>query len=269
MFPRRRHVKCGEEKPGCQRCIKWRGRCDGYEDIPGSKEGRSSEPEVDDINKEPISLKSTDETPRWYSALAMESQKLMSPPNNLSPTHKTESNTQRYGGIAVNNDRLDDMFWRIKVPYLLRNNTSVWYANLAIHALVDAKSPQSVADGSSQSSYSRALKYHGMALSQVRREAVSLQSATLCCLFFVIFEMMSGDERAAKAHMYSGCRMMDELRRNDQRMTPNNASTEVVLFKELQKALRFLELQVRGSGVAQERSRDSSSVGGRSSHSCE
>ncbi len=27
---RKRHVKCDETKPSCLRCVKWKGKCDGY-----------------------------------------------------------------------------------------------------------------------------------------------------------------------------------------------------------------------------------------------
>lgn len=138
------------------------------------------------------------------------------------------------------------------VPYLLRQNASVWYANLAIHALIDAKRPNWVVEdgaGHSGASYRRALRYHGLALSQLRKEAVSrgsLQSATLCCLFFVVFEMMNGDDKAAQAHMYNGCKMMDELYRNTHGRTLTSIGIENMLHRELQKALRFLAQQVHG-----------------------
>lgn len=138
----------------------------------------------------------------------------------------------------------------------MQNNTSVRYANLAIHALIDAKRPQWVEEVPSQpgtDSYSRALKYHGVALSQLRDEDVNqeglqsaLQSATVSCLFFIVFEMLNGDVKAAQAHMYNGCRMMDELRRNS-KVRPSTHGIEHMLFRELQKALRFVAFQVRGS----------------------
>lgn len=139
------------------------------------------------------------------------------------------------------------------VPYLLRHNASVWYANLAIHALIDAKRPTWGEDGGGHAgaSYRRALRYHGLALSQLRKEAISrgsLQSATLCCLFFVIFEMMNDDDKAAQAHMFNGCKMMDELQRNSQGRSLTSTEIEGMLHIELQKALQFVALQVNGPG---------------------
>jgi hypothetical protein len=145
---------------------------------------------------------------------------------------------------------LEGPFWIKTVPSLLRANSSVKYANLAIHALIDSKRPQWVEEGPllpGQDSYSRALKYHGQALGAVRHKPAnreSLQSATLCCLFFIIFEMMNGDVNAAQAHMYNGCRMMNELRGPGR---PSTHGIENMLFRELQKALRFVAMQVQGA----------------------
>lgn len=142
-------------------------------------------------------------------------------------------------------------FWMQSVPALLRANSSVKYANLAIHALIDSKRPQWVEEGPKlpgRDSYSRALRYHGQAIGAVREKTASresLQSATLCSLFFIIFEMMNGDVNAAQAHMYNGCRMMAELRGATTGQPVNGV--ESMLFRELQKALRFVAMQVQGA----------------------
>ena len=56
---------------------------------------------------------------------------------------------------------------------------------------------------------------------------------------------MNGDVNAAQAHMYNGCRMMAELRA----ITTGRPVTGVenMLFRELQKALRFVAMQVQGA----------------------
>lgn len=138
------------------------------------------------------------------------------------------------------------------VPTLLQEHVSVRFANLAIHALIDAKRPQWVEEGPvepGKDSYSRALRYHGQALTFVREKpanSTSLQSATLCCLFFVVFEMMNGDVNAAQAHMFNGCRMMDELR-GVETSRPSTHGIENMLFREIQKAMRFVAMQLHGA----------------------
>jgi hypothetical protein len=41
---KRRHVKCDEAKPACQRCLKWQGTCEGYHLESPSKRNRSKSP---------------------------------------------------------------------------------------------------------------------------------------------------------------------------------------------------------------------------------
>lgn len=290
---RRRHVKCDETKPGCQRCIKWRGHCEGYE------EGRLKSQTPENKKKSPGPVKSESKQaekiklPRWYREMTGEAKKLLVQPDHLrattSPTGTAPPRAKRVEKAIRNQqpdvgdsckavdrtsaargfDGFDEAFWRETVPQLLRQNASVWYANLAIHALIDAlKSSwndddevgtgdiKNVGGGEvAAASYRRALRYHGLALGQLRKEAInrdSLQSATLCCLFFVIFEMLNDDDKAAQAHMYNGCKMMDELQRNSQGRTMTNAEVDAMLHREIQKALYFVALQLQGSGSGED-----------------
>jgi hypothetical protein len=336
----------------CQRCIKWRGRCDGYEERLDAQSRRSGARNTKPPSVEPPSppTKAPEQPQCWYTAIAVETEKLLRRPSAVMATTMTtsspggkvkeepseeeeeEEEEQRPGsgggdsarnssgavssfgmgsnGMAAHEIGLpcDDNFWRGIVPVLLRNNASVWYANLAIHALIDAKRPSVTAAAAAASSsisstspastttptavtavmsstsassstttspnadgiatmtmsiptqtpanpggggggdsYSRALRYHGMALSEVRNEVVgrgNLQIVTLCCLFFILFQTMNGDEKAAQTHMYNGRKVMAELQRQSQGRPP--ANPDAVLHKELQKALRFLSMQVRG-----------------------
>jgi hypothetical protein len=329
----------------CQRCIKWRGRCDGYEERLDAQSRRSGARNTKPPSAEPPSPpnKATEQPQCWYTAIAIETEKLLRRPSAVmdatvttsSPGGKVKEEPSREeveqrpgsgGGDSARSSRgaansfgmgsngmaaheiglpCEDNFWRGIVPVLLRNNASVWYANLAIHALIDAKRPSVAAAAAASSSistspasttntaavtaalsstsasssaatspnadgietmtmliptqtpanpgggggdsYSRALRYHGMALSEVRNEVVgrgNLQIVTLCCLFFILFQTMNGDEKAAQTHMYNGRKVMAELQRQSQGRSP--ANPDAVLHKELQKALRFLSMQVRG-----------------------
>lgn len=258
---RRRHVKCDESKPACKRCIKWRGHCDGYEDLRSNSrtpeavkaKSQTKSPPEKEKGKEREKVK----VPRWYRALVTESSKLASRPQDVCvPQEQKQDNLTDNEGASssaepTRRNSFDETFWQSTVPYLLRRNTAVWYANLAIHALIDSKRPTWVEDagGHSSDSFRRALKYHGLALSQLRKEAITrsaLQSATLCCLFFVVFEMMNGDDKAAQAHMYNGCKMMSEIQKNATGQVLSNSEVDAMLNKELQKALRFVASQVNG-----------------------
>ena len=193
--------------------------------------------------------------PKWYRALVAESSKLVNRPQDVCVEDTTsaaagddfaESSTQ-----TSETKGFDETFWHSTVSYLLRQNKAVWYANLAIHALIDSKRPTWVEDmgGYSSESFRRALKYHGLALGQLSKEAITrsaLQSATLCCLFFVIFEMMNGDDKAAQAHMYNGCKMLSEMQKNSIGHAMSNAEVDATLHTELKRALRFVASQVNG-----------------------
>lgn len=197
--------------------------------------------------------------PRWYHLLVAESSKLASQPEDVCVPQEqgqiTGTSVDDEGAApsveTTRGNSFDEKFWRTTVPYLLRRNTAVWYANLAIHALIDSKRPTWIEDGGGHSSdsFRRALKYHGLALGQLRKEAITrsaLQSAMLCCLFFVIFEMMNGDDKAAQAHMYNGCKMMSEIQKNETGQTLSNSEVDTMLHSELEKALRFIASQVNG-----------------------
>jgi len=258
-FDRRRHVKCDEGKPGCQRCIKWQGHCDGYEgpraqtkssDVPKRKKPRPASPE----NKgEKLRL------PRWFRPLAEESRKLVTQAQDVCNEYpapgvdnSSDSLSQQRSPCCSNSGSgFESGFWQTVVPTLLRSSTSVWCSNLAIHALIDSKQPSWGDEGDEHANacYRRALRYHGLALSQLRNEAKTggdLESATLCCFFFIIFEMMHGDDKSAQAHMYNGCQMLGELRGDSQGRTLTHADVDTMLHDELQKCLRFIAGQTTG-----------------------
>lgn len=256
-------MKCDENKPACHRCLKWRGTCEGYEERlsnqsrtkqePGTSRSQSQETDVSNLP----TAGPSEQIPQWYPHLANEAMKLLSRPSDLinaaSPMSPNPSplSLELPSSAVPQHSGLVGSFWMQTVPALLRANSSVKYANLAIHALIDSKRPQWVEEGPKlpgRDSYSRALRYHGQAIGAVREKTAgreSLQSATLCSLFFIIFEMMNGDVNAAQAHMYNGCRMMAELRA----ITTGRPVTGVenMLFRELQKALRFVAMQVQGA----------------------
>lgn len=259
-------MKCDESKPACQRCIKWRGHCDGYEDLRShsrTPETAKSRPRTKSPEKEKQKGKEKEQervkVPRWYRVLVAESTKLATRPQDVCVSQEqgqTMDASVDNDGTAPSSEltqgnNFDETFWQTTVPHLLRRNRAVWYANLAIHALIDSKRPTWIEDGGGHSSdsFRRALKYHGLALGQLRKEAITrsaLQSAMLCCLFFVIFEMMNGDDKAAQAHMYNGCKMMSEIQKNETGQTLSNSEVDTMLHQELQKALRFVASQVNG-----------------------
>ncbi|KAF4126510.1 Fungal Zn(2)-Cys(6) binuclear cluster domain [Geosmithia morbida] len=248
ILGKRRHVKCDEAKPSCQRCIKWRGHCDGYEN---ARAGHSKKAKGETRQSTPIEGSGGDQLEIRQSNSSTpvpKNSRILVRPHGDRQTDlpavpvRSESHRRQMEGGSVEPEALGQEFWHVMVPYLLRHRASIWYAKLAIHALLDAK----YGHDQTAASYRRALRYHGIALSQLRKEVTSqgtLQSATVCCLFFVIFDLMNGDHGAAQAHASSGCRMMSEL------CESNGPDFDIgdLMQRELQRALEFVMAQAAGS----------------------
>ncbi|KAL7935516.1 hypothetical protein V8C35DRAFT_333985 [Trichoderma chlorosporum] len=136
----------------------------------------------------------------------------------------------------------DASFWRENVPVLVRNNIAVQSANLAVLILIFAQS----AVGVGSNHYRKALWHYGRALQLVRETSTSQESlrpAILCSMFFVIFEIMNKDTRAAESHLWNGEKMLLELQRLESRPRSTDEDGEGSLRRELPCALRFLMLQ--------------------------
>ncbi|KAL6886379.1 hypothetical protein HDV57DRAFT_526272 [Trichoderma longibrachiatum] len=143
-------------------------------------------------------------------------------------------------------------FWQDTAPLLIQNNVAVQSANVAVLILIFAQS----AAGMGTNHYGKALWHYGRALQLVRQSngsRESLRPAILCCMFFVIFEIMNGDTRSAESHLWTGENMLSELQRLEARPEgaglglsvdmDGNASGKGSLRGELPCALRFLILQ--------------------------
>ncbi|KAL6872964.1 hypothetical protein J3F83DRAFT_594564 [Trichoderma novae-zelandiae] len=149
----------------------------------------------------------------------------------------------------------DPKFWQQDVPLLIQNNVAVQSANLAVLILIFAQS----AAGMETNHYGKALWHYGRALQLVQETSSSsresLRPAILCCLFFVIFEIMNGDTRSAESHLWNGEKMLMELRRlelDHGGIVDMGSSVDAVsddgagqggLRRELPCALQFLILQ--------------------------
>ncbi|TFB00522.1 hypothetical protein CCMA1212_007848 [Trichoderma ghanense] len=148
----------------------------------------------------------------------------------------------------------DAEFWQDNVPLLIQNNVAVQSANLAVLILIFAQS----AAGLGTNHYGKALWHYGRALQLVRETSItqeSLRPAILCCMFFVIFEILNGDTRSAESHLWNGENMLLELQRLESRrrrgidlgssgdLDDGDGNGQGGLRRELPCALQFLILQ--------------------------
>ena len=141
---------------------------------------------------------------------------------------------------------LSEHFWAYTVPQLVEEHSAVKAANKAVHTLMLAKQPSlmSADAGNGQQNYSEALKWYADALSEVRSSSIysgDVRPAILCSMFFVIFETIHGDQRAAAAHLYNGQRMLDEFTSQSTALEAGQGVLSV--RKELSHLSKFLARQ--------------------------
>ncbi|KAG6039384.1 hypothetical protein E4U41_002747 [Claviceps citrina] len=132
---------------------------------------------------------------------------------------------------------LDDIFWECTLPQLVQDSAAIRFANLAVHTLIYAKSPDfaSLGKATGHDYYNEALICYGLALTETRKATshqTDLREAVVCCMFFVIFETLNGDRASAQAHLQSGQRLLSELGTDD-------------FHQNLRSVLQYLAQQAR------------------------
>ncbi|ATY61587.1 DNA replication complex GINS psf2 [Cordyceps militaris] len=281
----KRHVKCDEVKPSCDRCLKWSGVCGGY-DPPWSRSNAPrtiltcSETETQskpiaamcDQKNSPISSPSesavapsvagaepaTPPHPHAYQPLGYsQGQYAMSSSDGSSVGSSLMTDWNILPTTAINTvdeiGILDAAFWTDTVPRLVNENLAVHYANMAVHILIGCKqrvSPLCEPPGSGNDQYSLALAHYGTALKQMRDSSEicgGTRAAILCSMLFAVFESLNGDREAAEAHLLCGQRMLNEL----QLLLPIGvaATSSGSVRKELPNLLGCIVLQLRTGGA--------------------
>ncbi|KAG5930534.1 hypothetical protein E4U53_002217 [Claviceps sorghi] len=230
---KKRHVKCDETKPACKNCIKWAGFCGGYEAIHSHSKSTTTN---SSMRKPLIALPSPEvDATSSPEELDMSTQdyfwQLQSPTASLSPpasidfqnspyTYPCYTATSSYFPATPPATVFDDIFWECTLPRLMQDSAAIRYANLAVHTLIYAKSPESASLGKATGHdyYGEALICYGLALSETRKatsQQTDLREAVISCMFFVIFETLNGDRASAQAHLQSGQRLSSELGADD------------------------------------------------------
>jgi len=199
-------VKCDEAKPGCKRCLKWQGSCQGYTleaFAPG--EGRPVAAGVYPPIPKP------DET-QW---------------EDIYFGHWSVLSATLGGGL------FPSALFNETVPQLSRIEPAVRYAVIAIGALANFKAPN-ILPGASTSPeaknphYNNAIAYYGHALGLVRIQQdvcsdYTLRVAVICCVLFAAFEALYDSCDAALNHINHGLMMIDQIMCAAQQNTGDDA----------------------------------------------
>ncbi|KAK1996054.1 hypothetical protein LX36DRAFT_553382, partial [Colletotrichum falcatum] len=248
--PKRRHVKCDEEKPSCRRCVKWQGFCEGY--TTGGSSASTPGPDSDLDGASPATRASKSPPAEERAALPVEvddddddddDDMFRDPTERRYFDHWLAYKDQLGGGV------FDEPLWSETVPRMCRQHASVRYAAMAVGGIAKAPrrslNPMSPAQmGANGPHYALALSYYGSAIREIRKEIHraemdigSLRATIVCCLLFVCFEALHGDRRAALSHIDNGRKMMDELLRR--RCGEEEEAEESRLFRSVMGAESF------------------------------
>ncbi|KAJ4153772.1 hypothetical protein LMH87_010245 [Akanthomyces muscarius] len=283
---KRRHVKCDEAKPNCNRCLKLSGVCGGYAPLRSKScspkitaESRAEDLSILELTHTTHEITSPEITTPEGGVMtpSTAAMKLATPPflhAKLAVDYFSEQQGMIGGGDSVFERSstsylchdsapvvddvgeigiLDGPFWTDTVPRLVRENLAIRYANLAIHTLIISKQPeltlQEVSDLGTNH-YSLALVHYGVALKEMRNAnpmCDGIRAAVLCSMFFVIFEALNGDREAAESHLLCGQRLLNEL----QHLLPSGiaASSAGSLRKELRNLLHYITMQMSICGA--------------------
>ncbi|KAM0323174.1 hypothetical protein ACHAQA_009024 [Verticillium albo-atrum] len=200
---KKRHVKCDEAKPYCMNCLKSRGYCEGYVIKPRK---RRSKPEA----PPPPPSEPT-------SQLVQLSPKRLMEPNLNVVDFETDLNAM-YFDEFVNLMRISigggtsagAKLWKVTMPQLARNNTTLRHAGIAIGALskshefeplglTGALVTSSPHYQNAVTNYCRALRLQGQA-----PPGTILQDTLFLSVLFICFEVIRGDRQSALQHINHG-----------------------------------------------------------------
>lgn len=222
---KRRHVKCDEAKPACQRCLKWQGFCDGYKTAElapprDDKRRRLSSPSA-------RSEKSDSGLPDNFEALQLsdqygagENSSPESSQNNEFDEHWETFYCDCWSSLANNlgGGWFSSQLFTQTIPQISQVEPAIRYALMAIGALACSLFPNIVPAGPSGGDgndyhYNAALTHYGQAIRLIRLQqepnsASTLRVAVVACILFACFEILHGSHGAAVNHISFGSLML-------------------------------------------------------------
>ncbi|RBR27004.1 uncharacterized protein FIESC28_00272 [Fusarium coffeatum] len=190
---KKRHKKCDEEKPICQRCKKGGYVCDGYE-----------KQELTQDTPKPRPL------PLLVAKRASTPQKCLVPGNALESSYYTYFFSDIIGQFEISHS-LNKGFWKKTLLAPSQDNLCIKHAVLAVGATHLRYSragagqilPASL-DRFILTNYNEAISR----LANTRDNPADLETILTCCILFVILESLRGDFEEAVRHLESGIKIL-------------------------------------------------------------
>ncbi|KAK4184828.1 hypothetical protein QBC35DRAFT_539261 [Podospora australis] len=208
----RRHVKCDEAKPACQRCVKWQGFCDGYkpqELVPPKDNKRRQSAASSHSDRSTSAPPSSAETFLGEELQVPEDVPQIDPEweSIYSTCWSTLSNNLGGGWFPT-------PLFSQTIPQISQDEPAIRYAVVAVGALACALAPNTIpplpsTDVALDYHYNAALTYYGYALRLIRLQqecenGSTLRVAVVACILFACFEILHGSYEAAVNHINYG-----------------------------------------------------------------
>ncbi|KAK0726327.1 hypothetical protein B0T21DRAFT_32807 [Apiosordaria backusii] len=222
---KRRHVKCDEAKPACQRCLKWQGFCDGYKATElappkDDKRRRRSSPSARS-DRSDLGL------PANFESLQLSEQFGVGESSSQESSQNSEFDEQwetfycdSWSSLTNNlgGGWFPSRLFTQTIPQISQDEPAIRYAVMAIGALACSLSPNIVPAGPSvvdanDYHYNSALTHYGQAIRLIRLQqepnsASTLRVAVVACILFACFEILHGSHEAAVNHINFGSLML-------------------------------------------------------------
>ncbi|KAH8669441.1 hypothetical protein BGZ60DRAFT_376138 [Tricladium varicosporioides] len=198
---KKRHVKCDEQKPKCQRCIKARRACLGYQ--------------------------STDST--LTQALAPVARTVLYAPSPF-PAVDPEETRMLYFFSTFSSKGISGYFssdfWQRQILQLSLAEPCIRHALVSIGALHQHFNAGQLGQlvQCDSATYQFALRQHTLAISQLQRSMATSnhreEITLMACILFTCFDSFMGNYQSALVHLRSGLRIFHGVRNSDYSM-PN------------------------------------------------
>ncbi|KAK2042926.1 C6 zinc finger protein [Colletotrichum somersetense] len=210
---RRRRVKCDEGRPACSVCLKYQGRCEGYESKtprdPGfSSQPRAIYPRLECRKAEDVFLIEPDYTSRMFS-------------NQLEKDHFDYWLAFTGSTVLFRSELLTKV-----IPQISWQDPAIKHAALAIGAMALSGTTRRERMLGKGRFNSDALVHYGKAMNLLYSSTMSPERTLLACLLFITFESLRGNKVAVLSHINHGSLILDQ--HSPQGIDPNPFMDEVM-----------------------------------------